>query len=124
MRWGIIYENLQTEQPKWERSGDTGALPFFGAPKGALTHHPLRGRWYPALRDRALFTKRPPDASPEGADDTAEAASSVQLAVRHPAAFCGAAKLLFPFWQQPANCIPAGGRGTRDGGEKRWRFTI
>ena len=53
---------------------ETGAS-FFFIPKGALTHHLQSRRWYPSLRsDRALFTKHPPDASPEGAANAAEPA--------------------------------------------------
>ena len=45
---------------------ETGAS-FFFVPKGALTHHLRSRRWYPSLRSgRALFTKQPQDASPEG----------------------------------------------------------
>ena len=50
---------------------ETGAS-FFCPDKGALTHHLQRRRWYPSLRSgRALFTKHPQDASPEGADNAA-----------------------------------------------------
>jgi hypothetical protein len=45
---------------------ETGAS-FFFIPKGALTHHLQSRRWYSSLRSgRALFTKHPQDASPEG----------------------------------------------------------
>ena len=45
---------------------ETGAS-FFFIPKGALTHHLQSRRWYPSLQSgRALFTKHPQDASPEG----------------------------------------------------------
>ena len=50
---------------------ETGAS-FVFIPKGALTHHLQSRRWYSSLRSgRALFTKHPPDASPEGADNAA-----------------------------------------------------
>ena len=46
--------------------------PSFFIPKGALTHHLRSRRWYPSLQSgRALFTKHPQDASPEGADNAA-----------------------------------------------------
>ena len=41
-------------------------------PKGALTYHLQSRRWYPSRwSDRALFPKRPPDTSPEGAGNAA-----------------------------------------------------
>ena len=54
------------------RSGNS-ERPSFLSRKGALTHHLQSRRWYPSLRSgRALFTKHPPDASPEGAANAAE----------------------------------------------------
>lgn len=51
---------------------------FFFFPKGTLTHHLRSRRWYPSRGSgRALFPKRPPDASPEGAGNAADLHSAV-----------------------------------------------
>ena len=85
---------------------ETGAS-FFFIPKGALTHHLQSRRWYSSLRSgRALFTKHPPDASPEGAANAAEPAGfgrhclcGWQTAV---ASFASSLQIVVPALGQPA----------------------
>ena len=75
--------------------------PFF-IPKGALTHHLQSRRWYPSLQSgRALFTKHPQDASPEGQT----------MPQRFPAVIvCAAGRRLAPCL--PLRCKPLSSNGT------------
>ena len=86
---------VQTCSMILERSGQPGRFSFF--PKGALTHHPQAGGGIPPVgRARALFTKRPQDASPEGADNAAsrhclcsrQGVSKIETPCRLPAKTC------------------------------------
>ena len=80
---------------------ETGAS-FFFIPKGALTHHLQSRRWYPSLQSgRALFTKHPQDASPEGQT----------MPQRFPAVIvCAAGRRLAPCL--PLRCKPLSSDGT------------
>ena len=83
---------------------ETGAS-FFFIPKGALTHHLQSRRWYPSLRSgRALFTKHPQDASPEGGRQC-RSVSLPSLSVRLAEGFrlvCFFAANCCPLSRQPA----------------------
>ena len=64
MNWKHIFISLEIKGTKQGRPALAGRSTFSG-PKGALTHHPLRGRWYGlrppcALRGGLRFLRKAP----------------------------------------------------------------